>query len=590
MNELIIKRLGVEVGRVEIDEKTILTKKLMNEDKVTSQFTYTSVLPLQLGDYIEVGTKQYFLNTLPSIEKQKNNLFKYNVTFESVLYDLYHKMLISIDGLSEFEYVGNAYEMLELLINNINEIKTGWSIGTVDSSEKKLTTFTNETCRSALTRISQLFNFEFEIIGKTINLVEAIGNNTNYEFEYGKLSGLYSIERRQLESKLIFTKVYGYGGEKNLSYDYRDRQKKLVFEERFLERNTAVYGVREGQYTNVDIYPQRTGTLSAVNNEYGSDSWDAQNSYVEDSGIDFDINSYLLEGIVAKIVFKSGNLSGSEYEIWKYDHSTKRIYFNVYGDSDGYVTPNQNVFPQVGDTYTLVNIKMPASYIHAAELLLKEETQRFIDANSNPKSVYFVKIDPKYAKSQAITLDAGDLVNVRDVHLGIDSAIRISQVSWPLVNPYKINATIADFIPYSLQELVAKSAVSSGRIMNQIINQINKVENTINYNTTVNENYQDTIVIEYPEKGVIVISGRKFWFKKGVANFNENILEVGDFIFGNWFTTKEYVNKWEYLGGIKEIYDNWQKIETTIIDDDAFLVSPPFKLTYLIIPPVVTVT
>lgn len=585
MNELIILRLGGEIGRVKIDKKTILTKKLMNEDKVTAQFNYPSVLPLQLGDYIEVGANKYFINQLPSIQKIKNITFKYNVTFESDLYELYNKILISIDGLSDFSYTGNAQEMLELIVNNINEISSGWAVGTVDDTQKKTTTFTNESCRSALTRVSAIYNFEFEVIGKTINLVEAIGNNTNHVFEYGKGSGLYSIERRQIQNKAVFTKVYGFGSEKNLSFDYRNRQKRLVFEERYLERNTAIYGVREGQYTNEDIFPQRTGTLSAVNNEYDAEDWNATSSYVEDTSIDFNLNEYLLEGIVAKIVFKSGNLSGSEFEIWKYDDDTNRIYFNVFGDSDGYVSPNLDVFPEVGDTYTLVNIKMPQSYIAAAELLLKEETQRFIDANSVPKTLYFVKIDSKYAKANSISIDAGDLVTVKDIHLGIDSAIRISQVSWPLVNPFEISAVIADFIPYSLQELFGRNVTVTNKAITQIVNQITQVNNTINNNTTVNETYQDTVIIEHPEKGVVTIGGRKFWYKKAFDNPNPEILEAGDTISGNWFNRYEYVNKWEYLGGVpKELPENWEKIETTIIDRGG----TPISINFAIIDPVIT--
>ena len=589
MSEMIIKRLGVEIGRVDIDEKTILTKKLMNEDKVTSQFIYPSVLPLQLGDYIEVGTKNYYLNTLPSIEKVKNTAFKYNITFESVLYSLYNKMLISIDGLSDFDYTGNAYEMIELIVNNINEINPGWTIGTVDSTEKKTTTFTNESCRTALTKVAAIWNFEFEIIGQAINLVDAIGNATAYEFEYGKGAGLYSIERRQIQNKSIFTKVYGYGSAKNLSYNYRNRQKKLVFEERFLTKNTAIYGIREGHYTNEDIYPNRTGTITVVNNEYNAEDWDSANSYIEDSSIDFDVNNYLLEGIVAKIVFKSGNLSGSEFDIWSYDHTNKRIFFNVFGDSDGYVAPNLTAFPEVGDTYTLVNIKMPASYIYAAELLLKEETQRFIDANSVPKTLYFVKIDSKYSKTNAISIDAGDLVNVKDVHLGIDSAIRISQVSWPLVNPYEISAVIADFIPYSLQDLVSRAAVTNNKAVTQIINKINTTQNTINNNTQITENYQDTVIIEHPEPGVVMIRGRRFWFKKSWDNGYNEVLEVGDSISGNNYNKYEFVKHWIYLGGETYLDSSWEKVETTRIDVSSFKATPLLSMSIAIVEPAITV-
>lgn len=561
MAELIIKRIGVTVATVKIDDKTVLIKKLMNEDKVTSQFFHPSKLPIELGDYIEVAGKNYYLNKLPSVEKVKNGTFKYSVAFESVLYDMYNKMLISIDGLSDFAYTGNASEMVALIVSNMNEITSGWVVGTIDSSERKTTTFTNETCRTALTKVYQLFNMEFEIVGKTINMIDAIGNATAYTFEYGRDNGLYSIEQRPVESKRVYTKVYGFGGEKNIPHDYRDRQKKLVFEERYLERNTSLYGIREGHFTDDDIYPKRTGTLTAINVVIGESGWDSNNSYVEDSSMDFDLNEYLMEGIEAKIVFKTGDLSGIEYVIWDYDATNKRFKFNSFGDSDGFVSPNANIKPAVGDTYTLVNIKMPGSYVRDAELLLKEETQRYLDANSVPKSLYFVKIDAKYAKENSISIDAGDLVTIKDVNLGIDSAIRISQVSYPLVNPFEISATIADFVPYTLREMVAKNAVTSNKIINTIINQINKTENISNKTEISNKTVN--ITNEYPEKDIVVINGRPFRFKKGFDNdTNFEILESGDFITGNYWNRLLYVKLWKYTGGDKWDIANWIQIES----------------------------
>lgn len=562
MSELIIKRAAATIGTIPIDARTILTKKLMNEDKIVSQFIYDSVIPIELGDYIEFNSKKYYVNQEPNIQKIRNKTFKYTITFESVLYDLYNKLFLSIDGLSDFAYTGDASDMLALVVSNINEITSGWAVGTVDSSETKTVTFTNEKCRTALTKIAQLYNFEFEIIGKTINLKEAIGNSTSYTFEYGRGEGLYSIERRPVQSKAVYTKVFGFGSTRNLSYDYRERQKRLVFEERFLLKNESLYGIREAHYTNEDIFPQRTGTLTAVNNVFNDDGWDANAGYVEDSSIDFDLDEQLLEGIIAKIVFKTGDLAGSQFEIWNYEDSNKRIYFNLYGDTDGYVSPNIDSKPQVGDTYTLVDIKMPQDYIDAAELKLKEETQRYIDENSVPKTLYIVKIDSKYAKENAISIDAGDLVTVVDVHLGIDQQIRISQVSYPLTNPYEISAIIADFVPYTLQEAIASKTILSSKAISYIQNQINQVVNTKNITNNIS-NKTINISEEYPEKDIVIIKGRPFRFIKGFDNdVNFEILEAGDLITGNYWDRFTYVKLWQYLGGDTWDINNWIQIES----------------------------
>ena len=179
----------------------------------------------------------------------------------------------------------------------------------------------------------------------------------------------------------------------------------------------------------------------------------------------FDINDYLIEGLIAKIVFKTGDLAGVECEIWKYDNATKRIYFNPYSDPDGYTMPLYNggseVQPEIGDSYTLVDMSLPQSYIDTAETALQAATQAFLDENCVPQVVYTCDFDPKYAASIALSLDAGDKVTIVDSDLGINTLIRVSGIEFPLVNPYQIKALIADFIPYTVQERLIKGTIST---------------------------------------------------------------------------------------------------------------------------------
>lgn len=566
MANLTIYRNAVEVTTVEIDEKTILTRKLMNEDKVTSDFIVKGVLPIALGDYIVVNGKNYYLNQLPNIEKVNEKTFKYNVIFQSNLYDLYNKLFTSVEGLSDWSYTGKPIDFLTKIVNSMNEISTGWTVGTVDDSGEKLMDFINENCRTALTKIASAFNFEFEVVGKTINFKNAIGNLTAYTFKYGKNNGLYSIERRAFESQNVFTRVYGYGSTRNIPYTYRDRKKRLVFEidgKNYLEKNVGIYGIKEGQYTNEDIYPHRTGTISAVNNVFDATVYNATTSYIEDSSIDFVIANTL--DIKPKIVFKSGDLSGMEFEVWKVEDPNtdlipERIFLNPITESDGLVFPNENSKAKIGDTYTIVDIQMPAIYIHKAEEELRAETQIFLDANSVPKSLYLVKIDSKYAKANSIVLDAGDLVMINDAQLGVDRAIRIAEVSFPLVNQNEITAIIADFIPYTLQQLVSKNAIVSGKAIQSVINKITNVQNTTNLSSKTTNT--TNIYNEVEEVGFIMVNNRKFRHIKGFDNLVYGTLEVGDWILDNYFDRITYAKKWQYLGGLDALKANWEQIET----------------------------
>ena len=464
MNTLTIYREGSPVITVDIDDKTVFIQKIMTEHRIASEFYSRSVLDLRIGDYITHNLENFYVNRLPSITKLDNATFQYRVDFESVLYDLNKKLFISTDGLAEYGRTGNASDFIGDIVANMNAsgFAGGWTVGTVDSTDEKTLVFSNENCRSALMKVAEAFGLEFSIANKSISMVDSVGSITANTFEYGRNNGLYRLVREQVADQNIVTKVYGFGSSMNIPYTYRNRAKRLVFEERYLTKNTEIYGVIEGQYTNDDIYPNRTGSVTAVNMEFEGDVFNVRDSYIEDSAITgFDINDYVIAGLDPLIVFKSGDLSGQEFVIWKFDNATKRIHFNPQSDEDGYTTPNPLNVPQVGDLYTLVNIALPESYIADAELALKNATQAYLDENSVPMVVYSVEIDPKYAKANAMTLHAGDRVTVVDTQLGVDSLIRISEITYPLTNIYKVKATIADFVPYTQQERIVKAAVSN---------------------------------------------------------------------------------------------------------------------------------
>ncbi len=469
--QLGIKRNTATVASVEIDDKTIFSKKLMGEHKITAEFYSKSPLNLLLGDYIEWNGEVFTMNRTPKETKENANTYHYKIDFEGQVYELYRKLLMH-NGLADFHYTGTASDFLNLLITNINTVSSGWSVGTVDTTNEETIYFESHNCRTALTKIAETFSLEFALSGKQISLKKTIGTVKPYTFEYGRGKGLYSLERKQVDSQNVVTRVYGFGSTENIPYDYRDRAKRLIFDnlgKPYLEKNVSLYGIIEAQFTDDTIKPQRTGTVTGVGIDFGDLNQIPlvpANFYIEDSTLDFDLKDHLLDGKQAKIVFKSGDLSGYEFDIRSnYDHTNRRIYFKQFSDADGYVLPYEEgavqIFPKVGDTYTLVNIKMPQTYVDAAELELKTKTQAYLDQNSTPMVIYGFDADPRYIKANGISLDVGDMVTIKDTAMGIDDLIRNTEIKYPLVEPYRIKATIADFVPYTVQERAVKTAIQA---------------------------------------------------------------------------------------------------------------------------------
>jgi hypothetical protein len=465
MNTLTLYRNASPSITVPINESTFFTQKLMTEHRISCDFFSTSVLDIQIGDYVTHSSENFYINRIPSITKLSNHTLQYHIDFESVLYELTKKLFISTDGLAEYGYTGNASNFITNIVANMNVsgMPGGWTVGTVDSTDEKTIVFSNESCRSALVKVAETFALEFSITTKSISLIASVGSVTTHTFEYGKDNGLYKLTREQVSDQNIITRVYGFGSTANIPYTYRDRAKRLIFEERYLEKNVDIYGVIEGQYTNNDIFPNRTGSVTAVNMLFEDSVYNNRDSYIEDTTINFDISVAKIDGASGppSIVFKSGDLSGQEFEIWKYDSATHRIYFNQQSDEDGYTTPNLINVPIVSDLYTLINIALPQAYIDDAETALENATQAFLDENSVPMVVYSVDIDPKYARDNTIHLKAGDRVTIIDSALGINNLVRVSQVDYPLTNEYKIKAVIADHVPYTQQERVIQNTVNT---------------------------------------------------------------------------------------------------------------------------------
>ncbi len=456
---LTVKRGEAVFAAVEIDENTKYSKRLMGEHLITGDFYSKVPLIFQIGDYIEYDGECFIINRPVNVKKINNLSYKYKIAFEGEVFTLNRKKLRSSDGLVEFPYVGTALDHLNMLLTNINEIDAGWTIGEVDETKDVLIDYNSHSCRTALTEIAKQFELEYSLNGKEISLKKEVGQDTAYTFEYGKGKGLYELEIKEQSNANIVTRMYGYGGTKNIPYDYRDRSKRLVFEvdgKRYLEKNILLYGIREGDFKDDKIFPQRTSVITGVNIDLENKQY-----YVEDSNLNFDINDNLLEGMPAKIIFKSGQLTNLEFEIWKYDHENKRIYFNQYSEADGYVYPNDLNKPAVGNEYTLVNMDMPQEYFDDSEAELQVATQASLDKNCVPQVLLGLKIDPKYIKKYAVSLDVGYRVTAICAELGINDLIRIYDLSFPLVNSNEITCTIANHIPYTDDEITMRTSIET---------------------------------------------------------------------------------------------------------------------------------
>lgn len=426
---------------IPIDERTIYTDEVMERHFIQCSFVSATILDIKVDDYIIFRNDRYNINVEFQHQKLSNFEYEYTILFEHVSYWLKERIFMHLGDI-EFSFYGSPSDFVQLIVDCMNEEDTGWAGGNVDALEHKLISFYGEekgyTCKGALMKIAEEFGLEFWFTGKTIHLTKEAGVQTNLDFEYGRGKGLYSITRGALDTPL-YNRIYGFGSTKNIPYGYRNGAKRLTFDGRKLERPLAP-GERRRETSVIfdDIFPKRTGTLTTV-----SPDW----LELTDTSIDFDLNGQKIEGETPKIVFQTGELGGKEFEITGYNHTTKTISIELLVESDGYTTPNATFSPNIGDKYVFVGIEMPQTFVDAAEAQVKAETQKVFNQLARPP--YQVEIDEKYLRDNGVLLNAGDRVRLRDAAMDIDDMIRVTAVSFPLVNENQVTAVISDKILYT---------------------------------------------------------------------------------------------------------------------------------------------
>jgi len=253
----------------------------------------------------------------------------------------------------------------------------------------------------------------------------------------------------------------------------------------YIEKNVAKYGVIEQTEIFDDIFPSRTGKVTAV---------DAASPYrFKDATIDFDLNNQLLPGTAAKITFNTGQLAGYTFDVAAFNNTTKEVRFNKNQNETALEIPNDNLRPAIGDTYVFTDILMPQSYIDDAEKRLKTKAQATLDTYADPQYSYVIKFDPKYLREKVIMPKIGDVVWLIDLELEVNKAIRVSSVTRNIVNEYDVQVELTDILSKgTIAQINSAINAANNNIANSDYNVAGLLNNKVVGDFTIQ---QGTVVI-----------------------------------------------------------------------------------------------
>ena len=466
---------------------------LLGDDVVN--ITMESRIPqsYEIGDSINVFGRLYKLNQLPKVQKTGANRYSYELTFEGVQYDLlraFYDVTIETTGntLQDVQgdaLTGNLRRFATVLIANANRVFPDmWRLGECPetAADNTLTFSDGDNCLAVFQSLCRTFEVEAEIVQKggvyTINFAKSIGKKHAFVFEFGKGKGLYAINRQNVDSSNIVTRLKVYGSSDNITSRYRATRLCLPTKSKgqsFIEQKEAVakYGVHEARKVFEEIKPTFNGRVSAIVEGNVLQFRDETMFDLNEKEADGKTTKYLVAGLSAKIHFNTGNLAGYEFEIQKYDHATKTFTLKKLTDDRGAVFPSEKSASfqfLVGDEYKILDVALPERYQDEAEKKLLEKGLEYYKQNSQPRVKYGLSISSRilekiFGGDESVAIySPGDYVNVKDEGVGVEKAVRIQSLQRNLLNIYDYDLTLSDVAENSITTRVISDLITIDKI------------------------------------------------------------------------------------------------------------------------------
>ena len=510
-------------------KEATLTSSLMGDDYISLKIVSSKWLSFAKGDKITVGGREYSIRATTTREIVSEGYYNYEPVFYGAMYDLMKTIYRNCDKYgksdkSTFDLTYTIKEFVQVLIYNMGRDYPGlWKFdaGNCPETEAKTIQFSGVNCLQALQTLcsSEHFNLEFQItqdkgvrtihIGKFGKRVNPPGGADS--FEWGKGNGLYNLKEQKIDDKAIITRLWVEGGTTNIRSGYREYAERLQLPypqrknqyEHTLSDGTVVkagtetigisddskryiedaelrdkIGSEEDVKTYDDIYPTRTGTVTAV-------VADDICAFVDDT-MDFDLNEkddkgtkYLVNGTSAKITFTSGRLAGQQFELEAkggYDNKTKKFRIIPFTDSRGLTIPSaetQDAYKiESGNTYKITDIYLPESYEHMAEENLWYAAMEDFKTATQAKAQYTLTLDRLYflqelgRDTDTSVFEVGDYVPVKDTRFGIEKQMRIQKITRNLLLEQDYQITLADTTTVSIQTQTVLAVLDHENIIN----------------------------------------------------------------------------------------------------------------------------
>lgn len=458
-----------EIGRCTIKELEY-NGSFMGERTISCSFESPVVINFAIGDYLTYRGEVFYLYYTPSQTKSASSgsaqdAFEYDLVFNTVDVELQNCQLLDYvpygndyhyQPSPSFSFVGTAKTFAERIQANMNRDYPGWTIDVYEGveTEEAEIQIDNTSCWNALVMINKEFGLNFLVTKRRVKIGYP-EDSLNHTFYYGKDNGLYQITRNVNADEAIVTRLYAYGGERNIPSDYNKREsdfsgKRNLMLPGYLEtgksyiesKNISAYGVREYTQLFEDIYPSIAGVElpgigridELVSAEQITEETETSGSFkVTIKNIGFNIKDYLTSE-TATISMRSGSLVGYEFDIVEVIQLKNGNYEITLNKStrDNFQVPNAGQNLSMGDRFILLNIKMPDKYVEYAEDKLLNAATSYLAEHDHVTYTYDIGVDEIYMARNGNLHDLireGMRLPLYDADFGTDYSIIVQSLS-----------------------------------------------------------------------------------------------------------------------------------------------------------------
>lgn len=407
-------------------------------------FDVLDPIEFEINDYVDVDGEIYKIRHSENVKKEAISLgHSYSITFYSSRYDL-EDVTFFLNGIPErkknfAKYTGNAREILNLIVQNMNREDSGWSVGECIETTRETFDFTDMQCSDVVSTVIKQFETEYHVRNKTISFGEKRFPANGLTLGYGEGMGLTEIEILALEEKPPFTVLYPYGSDENLGTDYGSDYLLLPGKQMSIEKNVDKYGRKGRSKQFSHIFPK--GEFSVTEK--------VDDLTLKASGIDFDLAAYTLKDVEAIVTFQDGALAGYDFAIEdkSWNNSKKQFKLKQNTKENALKVPGDINFA-VGDKFILTKIKMPQTYIDKASQQLLTEAQAYLNKGCEKRVQLRTRCDNNMFRNSDFYIQSGQMIHIIYDKLKLDREIRCIGVKRYLENdeqPYRYELTLSDF-------------------------------------------------------------------------------------------------------------------------------------------------